>query len=111
MMITVISNFRSRIYLFLHYKDNEDPVISGMPSDVSEDVGSASTITQSWLEPTASDNSGSYTLTSSHSSGSEFPIGVTTVSYTATDAAGNSVIESFTIEVIGKFLELIQCVN
>ena len=39
------------------------------------------------------------TLTSSHASGSVFALGTTTVTYTATDAAGNTTTASFTVTV------------
>jgi gliding motility-associated-like protein len=53
-----------------------------------------------WVAPVATDNCG-VTITSTHNSGDSFPIGVTTVTYTATDAAGNSVNCSFTVTVTG----------
>jgi hypothetical protein len=52
-----------------------------------------------WTAPTATDNSGSVTLTSNFESGSEFPEGTTAVVYTATDAAGNQVTCSFSVTV------------
>ena len=54
-----------------------------------------------WTDPTATDNSGFYTITSSHSSGSSFSIGITTVTYTVVDGAGNTVTYSFNITVTG----------
>ncbi len=83
--------------------DVEDPVISGMPSDQTVYTGpGASTCdaTASWIAPTASDNSGSANLLSSHAPGSSFPVGTTTVTYTAMDAAGNSASASFDVTVI-----------
>ena len=77
-------------------------MVSGIPSDIKQntDVGS-STAVVSWSAPTASDNSGSVNLTSSHSSGSTFSIGDTIVTYTAVDASSNSVNATFTITVTG----------
>ena len=69
---------------------------------VNTDFGSASAEV-TWTEPTASDNSGIVTLTSSHSPGSAFVIGTTTVTYTATDDASNTVSVTFTVTVEGKF--------
>ena len=43
----------------------------------------------SWAAPTASDNSGFVTLTSSHDPGTLFSVGTTEVNYTAVDPAGN----------------------
>ncbi len=64
------------------------------------DPGS-STASVSWTEPTASDNSGPVTLTSSHDPDDSFPIGDTQVTYTAVDAYGNEVTGSFTVAVEG----------
>jgi hypothetical protein len=48
---------------------------------------------------TAADDSGSVTVTSSPGSGSTFPKGVTTVTGTATDSAGNTATATFTVTV------------
>ncbi|GAA4318703.1 hypothetical protein GCM10023184_03070 [Flaviaesturariibacter amylovorans] len=47
----------------------------------------------------ASDNCGVASFGSSHQSGDEFPVGVTTVTYTAVDIAGNRTTCSFTVTV------------
>ena len=86
------------------FTDNEDPTISGCPSTqtINTDSGIA-TGTATWTAPTASDNSGSVTLTPDYNSGDSFPIGTTTVTYTATDGSGNSVSTcTFDIIVNGK---------
>ena len=62
--------------------------------------GQASAVV-TWTEPTASDNSGFYTITSSHSSGASFSIGITTVTYTVVDSAGNTAAYSFNVTVTG----------
>ena len=84
--------------------DNEDPTISGCPSDqtINTDSGN-STGTATWSAPTASDNSGVVTLSPDYNSGDAFSIGNTTVTYTATDSSGNSVSTcTFLITVVGK---------
>ena len=93
-------------YSFHSYPpDDESPVISGCPSDVSGNTdGGIATGTISWTAPTATDNSGTQTLTSTHNPGDSFPIGTTTVTYTATDAAGNTANCSFEVVVAGKLL-------
>jgi hypothetical protein len=53
----------------------------------------------SWTTPTATDNCSSVTMGGSHTSGSTFPVGITTVVLTATDAAGNVANHSFTVTV------------
>ena len=60
----------------------------------------------SWTEPTVTDNSGSYTLTSTHSSGASFDIGNTTVTYIAVDESGNKATYSFDITVTGMIISL-----
>ncbi len=49
--------------------------------------------------PVVADNCSGATLTGSHQSGDRFPVGVTTVTFTATDAAGNRTTGSFTVTV------------
>src|SRR5438477_140844 len=55
----------------------------------------------SWTAPTATDNCAGATITQTAglASGSLFPAGVTTVTYTATDAAGNTAACTFTVTV------------
>ncbi|MEC8597245.1 MAG: HYR domain-containing protein, partial [Bacteroidota bacterium] len=80
--------------------DDEDPSISDMPADISanNDTGNCSSIV-TWDAPSADDNCGISTLTSDHDSGDAFPVGTTTVTYTATDVNGNSITDSFDITV------------
>ncbi|MCG9911082.1 MAG: HYR domain-containing protein [Flavobacteriales bacterium] len=80
--------------------ENVPPVISGCPSDisVSNDPDQCNAIV-TWVAPTAFDNCGLASFTSTHNPGDVFPIGVTTVVYTAVDSAGNSVTCSFTVTV------------
>ena len=97
--------FRRFILHFLFFIDTEVPIISNSPStqNVNTDDGSPNA-TVSWTPPTASDNSGeAVTLTSNYSPGDTFPIGTTTVTYTATDAYGNTANSSFDVVVTGKY--------
>ena len=85
--------------------DTEIPVIFGIPStqNVNTDAGSAIAVV-SWTPPIARDNSRkAVTLTSNYNPGSSFPIGTTTVTYTATDVYNNQAIASFDVIVTGKF--------
>ncbi|XP_071496206.1 uncharacterized protein [Diadema antillarum] len=75
--------------------DIHAPVIEGCPLGV-ENISPTAT----WREPTASDNSGFVTLTSTHQSGDTFPIGRSVVTYTAIDPAGNVANCSFPV-IIG----------
>ena len=85
--------------------DDEAPVLSGCPSNISQgnDAGECSAVV-SWIEPTASDNCtapGSLVWSKSHTPGSTFAVGTTAVTYTATDAAGNTSLTcSFDVTVI-----------
>ncbi|MNS10466.1 HYR domain protein [compost metagenome] len=83
-------------------KDITAPVLAGMPSNITQasDAGSCDAVA-TWTAPTASDNCG-VTVTSSHNPGDTFPLGMTTVTYTATDAAGNTDVESFTVTVVNQ---------
>jgi len=72
--------------------DTTPPVISGCPTDITQDndPGVCSAVV-TWTPPTASDSCDpSPGLTSTHASGATFPVGTTTVTYTATDACGNT---------------------
>ncbi|MCH2230955.1 MAG: HYR domain-containing protein [Crocinitomicaceae bacterium] len=81
--------------------DPEFPVLTSCPSDMTVYTSTNSCDTPvSWLAPVASDNCGGVILTANYPSGSLFPVGTTTVTYTATDAGGNAVTCSFNVEVI-----------
>ena len=82
----------------LFFTDSEIPVIFDTPP--SQNVSTEATAIVSWTPPTASDNSGeAVTLISDYSPGDTFPIGTTTVTYTATDAYGNTATSSFDVVV------------
>src|SRR5699024_6338151 len=82
--------------------DTEDPTIVDLPANITQstDAGVCGA-TVSWTAPTSADNcSGSSIVqTAGPSSGSVFPVGTTTVTYTATDASNNTYSESFTVTV------------
>ncbi|MFK7950751.1 MAG: HYR domain-containing protein [Saprospiraceae bacterium] len=81
-------------------EDNLAPVINNLPFDftVSNDLGLCEAGVH-WTVPTATDNCPGVTLVSSHNPGDTLPVGVTTVTYTATDAAGNITTDSFNVTV------------
>ena len=82
--------------------DIVNPVILGIPADMIQNTDDKSaTAVVNWVEPTATDNSVSQILTSNHSPGESYPIGVTTVEYTSVDPSGNTVMQSFTITING----------
>ncbi len=74
------------------------PVFSNCPANITLNTTSTSAIAN-WVAPTATDNCGIPTITSTHNSGGTFPVGVTTVTYTATDAKGNKSTCVFNITV------------
>ena len=75
-----------------------------MPTDITQNTDvNLPTAAVEWPPPTATDNSGSVALTTSHEPGSSFSIGTTTVTYRAEDSSGRFVEESFTVTVAGKF--------
>lgn len=72
--------------------DDEDPVILDCPANIDV-CGFVAT----WSEPTAIDNCSIQSFSSTHSSGDTFPLGTTTVTYTATDVSGNTSSCSFDV--------------
>ncbi len=89
--------------------DNEMPVINNCPSNLSYNTtpGMCSA-TASWTAPTATDNCPGVSISSTHSSGSSFNKGVTTVTYTATDMSGNTKTCSFTVTVNDNEMPMIN---
>jgi len=79
--------------------DAEDPTIT-CPADVTvnNDPGVCEAVV-TWTAPVASDNCLGETVTSTANSGDTFPVGTTTVTYTITDAAGNTATCSFDVTV------------
>lgn len=80
--------------------DNVLPIISGCSSDITVNAGASCQAVVNWEAPTFSDNCPGTILTSTKSPGSTFNKGTTVVTYTATDAAGNSASCSFNVTVI-----------
>ena len=79
-------------------QDNEDPVLTCPPSmTIIAEAGICEGFAE-W-ETSVSDNCGA-TVTWSHQSGDAFPIGTTTVTGTATDAAGNTDTCTFDVTVV-----------
>jgi len=89
--------------VILTLKDKTDPMIILCPCDITtcNDAGVCTAVV-SWKEPEAWDNCDGCEVTSfdsTHSPGDSFPVGTTTVTYTATDAAGNTAACSFDVTV------------
>jgi hypothetical protein len=80
--------------------DNEPPALT-VPADITVNVGPGQSTAMVNFTPTATDNSGvAPTIVSAPPSGSAFPIGMTTVTVTATDADGNQTVDTFTVTVL-----------
>jgi len=78
--------------------DNEKPMIT-CPANIVDSTGVDSCIKKVTFAVSATDNCELAPLNYSHTSGSTFPIGTTTVTVTATDLSGNSKTCSFTITI------------
>jgi hypothetical protein len=79
--------------------DTTPPVLSGLPADLTVfTAGSSATV--SWTDPTAVDDTDpSPVVACDPASGFTFDLGTTTVTCTATDAAGNAASGSFDVTV------------
>lgn len=84
--------------------DNVNPTITDMPSNITvkSSEGNSTSCAQvaNWVAPKATDNCSVISFTSDHQSGEAFPVGTTTVTYTAKDATGNTTTASFTVTVV-----------
>lgn len=79
--------------------DNTAPVITNIPSNMSLSADSNFCgAVATWNAPSVSEGC-SYTLASNYNSGDTLPVGITVVTYIATDASGNSDTASFTVVV------------
>jgi len=79
---------------------NTAPVITNVPSTISVSTTTACSAVASWTAPTMTDDQQACaTFTSDYSSGASFPVGTTTVTYTATDAQGLTATASFDVVV------------
>ena len=88
--------------------DNQDPIIVGCPNNITINTSGACTQVVNWITPTVTDNC-SATLTSTHNPGDVFPIGTTTVTYTAVDPNGNSATCSFDVTVEDHENPVVTC--
>ena len=80
--------------------DNEPPVLSTCPADLNVTLTNACDTVLTWSVPTVSDNcDASPSLSSNFQSGDTFAAGNYTVTYTATDAGGNTATCSFAVSV------------
>ncbi len=81
-------------------EDTTSPTISALPPNVTLTAGDNGKATHTWTNPSISDNCDqTLNITSTHTSGYEFPFGDHTVTFTATDDALNQSTASFTVKV------------
>lgn len=88
--------------------DTTPPVIS-CPANIVTSAGPGVCSATASYTATATDGCGSPGVACSPPSGSTFPVGTTTVTCTATDAAGNTATCSFTVKVNDVTPPAIQC--
>lgn len=98
-------NIQSATFSLPGVADNTPPVIDPI-TDVVVTLplnSNATSMTVAFPTPTAIDDSGTATVTTSPISGSLFQVGTTTVAVTATDDTGNIATGSFTVTVLHNF--------
>jgi hypothetical protein len=86
----------------LYLEDTQQPVINNCPANLSVDLAGNCDGIATWSIPTATDDCGIQSFTTTHFSGTSFPTGTTNVTYTATDFCNNSVTCSFSVTVSGS---------
>jgi hypothetical protein len=94
--------------------DTTPPLITGCPGNITVGTGPGRTTCNqvaTWTAPTATDACSSVTTTSNHSPGETFPLGITPVTYTAKDAAGNTSACTFTVNVVDTTPPIVLCKN
>lgn len=96
------SNLRAFCIQYLSTLDTTGPVFSNCPRDTSILTNSNCVANYSWKMPWVSDVCGNFSVSSSHTNGSEFSVGIHHIVFTATDACGNSSTCGFRLEVISN---------
>lgn len=82
-------------------QDTTDPVVEDLPDVVREATGPTTGVT--WASPTVTEAVTSGLVAAcSPESGTGFEVGITTVTCSATDAAGNTGSSTFTVEITDK---------
>jgi len=95
-----------------YISDTTPPTIHGCPGDIEVDAAPGAPDAQVWwTEPTATDDlSGVASFTSTHLPGERFPLGITLVTYVATDGVGNTSTCSFLI-IVHQRLDVVPPLN
>jgi gliding motility-associated-like protein len=79
--------------------DKAPPVFDSFPPNIIAFATASCNAVVTWAAPVASDCGGVFITPPAQSSGDRFPIGITTVTYAATDGSSNRAERSFTITV------------
>ena len=89
--------------------DTEAPVITNVPANIVQgtDPNMCNAVV-TWTSPSILDNC-SVNSSSNYSSGATFPTGTTTVTYIATDSAGNADTASFTVTITDTEPPVLSC--
>jgi gliding motility-associated-like protein len=80
-------------------EDTTVPFFTGCPANITVSVSANCKALVNWIEPVANDNCDIASETQSGEPNTEFDVGITTVTYTATDDSGNMGICTFTVTV------------
>jgi len=79
--------------------DDTGPVVTSMPGAIPVEAGKGCEARVDWQPPVFKDACSPVTVRTTHKPGSEFPIGMTNVTYTAEDRAGNATAYTFRVTV------------
>jgi hypothetical protein len=79
--------------------DTIPPKITGCPNNLNIETPTNGCTTATWANPTATDNCGTSSLSSNYTSKYCFPVGTTTVIYTAKDPLSNTTTCQFNVTV------------
>ncbi|MHC1731873.1 MAG: gliding motility-associated C-terminal domain-containing protein [Bacteroidales bacterium] len=89
----------------VNIEDNDPPVITGCPANITvNNAPGACSATVTWIVPVST-----APMISTHLSGATCPVGVTTVTYTSTDADGMVSTCIFTVTVNDSELPVVSC--
>ncbi|XP_039287385.1 sushi, von Willebrand factor type A, EGF and pentraxin domain-containing protein 1-like [Nilaparvata lugens] len=87
-------------------EDNEPPTVSNCDSDQSFLISVSERATANWLKPDFHDNSEQHLKIFESHNLNELPVGLSHITYTATDAFGNNVSCTLSVQVIEEMCEL-----
>ncbi|HYG01173.1 MAG TPA: HYR domain-containing protein [Chryseosolibacter sp.] len=92
----------------VHVKDEQGPIFDDCPDDIILYADNECTLAANWLPPGLTDNCEIASVESSHNPGESFDVGMTVVTYTATDVHGNTSNCSFEVHVVDETVPVIE---